>query len=103
LRKFKFTLDEIYFDKTDNLSLKTDPKSLWAQHHPEFFPVDVNRADYEQLMRVPGIGPVGAQRIVKARRESRIKGVEELSSLGIHARVAGPYLKLPLKKIPSLI
>jgi len=103
LRKYKFTLDEIYFDKTDNLSLKTDPKSLWAQHHPEFFPVDVNRADYEQLMRVPGIGPVGARRIVKARRESSIKGVEELSSLGIRAQVAGPYLKLPMKKLPLLL
>lgn len=95
LRKYKFNLDEIYFDKTDNLSLKTDPKSLWAQHHPEFFPVDVNRADYEQLLRIPGVGPVGARRIIKARRESRIHSLENLAALGVRVRTADDFIKLP--------
>ncbi|MCK4627624.1 MAG: radical SAM protein [Sedimentisphaerales bacterium] len=96
LRKYKFSREDIYFDDNGNLSLESDPKMVWARLHPEFFPVDVNRADYEQLLRVPGIGPIGAKRIVRDRRQGRIRTLKDLSSLGVRARVAGEYLALPV-------
>jgi predicted DNA-binding helix-hairpin-helix protein len=98
LRKYIFELEDISFDQTGNLDLKTDPKSLWAQNHPDFFPINVNRADYEELLRVPGIGPIGAKRILTARRRGRIHTLTDLSHLGIRTRIAGKYLDLPPQK-----
>jgi predicted DNA-binding helix-hairpin-helix protein len=95
LRKYKFSFEEICFDADNNLSLQSDPKLIWANHHPEFFPVDPNRADYEQLLRVPGIGPVGARRIVKARSQQRIRRLDDLKTLAIRANIAAKYLILP--------
>jgi predicted DNA-binding helix-hairpin-helix protein len=95
LRKYKFSFEEICFDADNNLSLQSDPKLIWANHHPEFFPVDPNRADYEQLLRVPGIGPVGAKRIVKARSQQRIRRLDDLKTLAIRANIAAKYLILP--------
>ena len=94
LRKYKFSREDIYFDDNGNLSLDSDPKMVWAQRHPEFFPLDVNRADYEQLLRVPGIGPVGAKRILTGRRQGRIRTVGDLLRFGVRAGVAGEYLTL---------
>ena len=96
LRKYKFSREDIYFDDKGNLSLESDPKLVWAKRHPEFFPLDVNSADYEQLLRVPGIGPIGAKRIVRDRRQGRIRTFRDLSSLGVRAGVAGKYLALPV-------
>ena len=56
LRFYQFKVEEIVDDAYPNLDLEVDPKLAWALRHPEQFPVDVNRADYEMLMRVPGIG-----------------------------------------------
>jgi len=92
LRKYGFAVNEISFDKNNNLSLARDPKRIWADHHPEFFPVDVNRAERGQLLRVPGIGPVGARRIIAARREHRIGSVDDLKSLGVRSGAARAYL-----------
>ena len=94
LRKYKFSRDDIYFDLHGNLSLQQDPKRLWADRHPEVFPVSVNRADRYQLLRVPGIGPLGATRIINARRQQRIRDLDDLKKLGIRSRTAQPYLAL---------
>lgn len=95
LRKYKFSREDIYFDDKGNLSLESDPKLVWAKRYPEFFPLDVNSADYEQLLRVPGIGPIGAKRIVRGRRQGRIRTFKDLASLCVRAGVAGKYLALP--------
>ena len=61
LRKYGFSADEIVLDELGNLPLDADPKQTWASRHPEFFPVEVNKAPLEDLLRVPGLGPVSAR------------------------------------------
>jgi len=94
LRKYGFSRDEIVFGPGGSLSPQLDPKRVWAERHPEFFPVDVSRAERWQLLRVPGIGPVGADRIVQARRAGRIDSIESLSRLGVKTSVAERFVTL---------
>jgi putative DNA modification/repair radical SAM protein len=68
LRQYHFAAEEILDDDNPDLNPYLDPKCNWALRHPEFFPVDVNRAGLEALLRVPGIGPRSARRIVAQRR-----------------------------------
>jgi predicted DNA-binding helix-hairpin-helix protein len=92
MRKYDFAREDITFDTNGNLSLTDDPKLIWAKRHPEFFPVNINRADRRELLRVPGIGPIGANRILKARRQSRIRDIDELKSFRIRTKTAKPYV-----------
>jgi len=78
MRQYRFTADEISFDAQGALSLDTDPKMVWAERHPERFPVDINRADKFELLRVPGIGPQSAKKIIALRGEGRIHHVDDL-------------------------
>ncbi len=71
LRFYGFTADEI-LDENENLSEEYDPKCGWAIRHPEFFPVEVNTAPPEILLRVPGIGFKSAYKIVQARKFARL-------------------------------
>lgn len=82
LRYYHFEADEILDDANPNFDPCLDPKCNWAIHHLEQFPVDVNRAEPEQLLRVPGIGPKSAKRIVTARRTGTL-GLEELKRIGV--------------------
>jgi len=93
-RRYKFSREDIFFDEKGNLPLGSDPKLVWAQYHPEFYPVNVNRSDPWQLLRVPGIGPVGAKRILSARRQMRINRWTDLNQLGIRLKQAKSYLTL---------
>ena len=68
LRFYHFKVEEIVDDLHTNLDLEVDPKLAWALRHPEAFPVDINTADYEQLLRVPGLGTKSAWLIVNSRR-----------------------------------
>ncbi len=77
-RKYGFTYDDMFFGNDGNLDLSRDPKQRWADEHPEFYPVSVKRATKSQLLRVPGIGPAYAQRILEQRRWSSIYSVEDL-------------------------
>jgi predicted DNA-binding helix-hairpin-helix protein len=61
----------VLLNKSD-LDLEVDPKLAWALRHPEQFPVDVNRAEYERILRVPGIGVKSARLIVCSRRFGRL-------------------------------
>lgn len=81
LRFYQFKVDEIVDDQTPNLDLDIDPKLAWALRHPEFFPVNIQTADYEAILRVPGIGVKSARLIVASRRFSRI-GFYELKKMG---------------------
>lgn len=69
IRKYKWDAKDILFDAGGNLSLATDPKQLWADKHPECFPVRLQSADREMLLRVPGLGPTTVQRILAARED----------------------------------
>lgn len=68
LRYYHFTADEILDEDNPNFDPNLDPKCGWALRHMEFFPVEINQADYEALLRVPGIGVTSAKRILTARR-----------------------------------
>ena len=82
LRFYGFNASEILDPNNQTLSLAVDPKCNWAINHLGYFPVEVNRADYEKLLRVPGIGMTSAKRIVSARRTSALS-FDDLKKLGV--------------------
>lgn len=82
LRYYKFEANELLNEKNSNFNIFLDPKCNWALNHLEYFPVEVNRASYDVLLRVPGIGYKSAGRIVKARRFGSL-GFEDLRKMGV--------------------
>jgi predicted DNA-binding helix-hairpin-helix protein len=92
MRKYGFTESDIFFGQDGNLSLAQDPKEMWAQRHPEAFPVNVNRASRWELLRVPGLGPVTVKRIIQGRRQQRIRRIEDVGKVGVRLRKASEYL-----------
>ena len=104
LRYYRFTVDELVDDASPDLDMEIDPKLAWALKHPEFFPVDIRTADYEMLLRVPGIGVKSAKMIVMSRRFSRI-GFYELKKMGAVMKKARYFItcnELPDKTIHEL-
>ena len=101
LRFYGFTAREILDDGHPNLDGLLDPKSDWALRHPEFFPVDVNRADYEAILRVPGVGVRGAKRIVTARRYGPLS-FEGVKRLGIVMKRAQYFITCSGRMLPGL-
>ena len=91
LRFYGFRAEELLDEKTPSFDPRLDPKCCWALRHPEFFPVEVNRADYEALLRVPGLGVVSARRILTARRSGPLR-VENLPKLGVVMKRAQYFL-----------
>jgi predicted DNA-binding helix-hairpin-helix protein len=94
LRDYGFRFEELAFDASGNLSLDDDPKTAWALAHPEHFPLEVTRASLELLMRVPGIGPLAARRLVTARRAAILRFAADLRGLGVDVARAGWFLTL---------
>jgi predicted DNA-binding helix-hairpin-helix protein len=82
MRQYQFQAEEILSEDMPNFNPFLDPKCNWAINHMERFPVDVNKAPLETLLRVPGIGPVSAKRIVAARRSCALT-LEGLKRLGV--------------------
>jgi predicted DNA-binding helix-hairpin-helix protein len=82
MRFYEFQAHEIVDDTQPDLDLDVDPKMGWALRHPEFFPIDVNVAPYEMILRVPGIGVKSAQLIVASRRYGRLNSVQ-LKKMGV--------------------
>ncbi len=94
LRVYRFSPDEaaLALDKNGNLSLGKNPKVTIAQQQPWLFPVDLNKAGYEELLRVPGIGPTSAKRIIETRREHSIDSLQQLKKMRITTNVAFPFI-----------
>ncbi|MBP7052075.1 MAG: radical SAM protein [Phycisphaerae bacterium] len=92
MRKYGFTDVDIPCDDRGYLSLEIDPKEAWAARHPEFFPVHVNRASRLELLRVPGLGPVTANRILELRRTQRVQGLDEIGRVGARLEKARQYV-----------
>ncbi|WP_371829262.1 putative DNA modification/repair radical SAM protein [Natranaerovirga hydrolytica] len=82
LRFYKFEADELLNANQPNFDLEVDPKMMWALNHIQHFPIEINQASYEELLRVPGIGTKSAYRIINQRRCSRIR-VEDLQKIGV--------------------
>ena len=91
LRFYHFRAEELLDEAAPNLDPRLDPKCTWALRHLEFFPVEVNRADYEALLRVPGVGVRSARRILAARRVGPLT-FEGLKRLGVVLKRAQYFL-----------
>ncbi len=91
MRFYHFKVDEIVDDKHTHLDLDVDPKLGWALRHPEFFPVDINSASYEDILRVPGIGVKSAVLIVNSRRFNRITSYH-LKKMGVVMKKAKYFI-----------
>jgi predicted DNA-binding helix-hairpin-helix protein len=94
LRYYNFAVEELPFDGDGQLSRQVDPKQAWAQAHPERFPIEVNRAPLDDLLRIPGIGPLSARAILQARRQAQLSSLGDLRRLGARADQAAPYVLL---------
>jgi predicted DNA-binding helix-hairpin-helix protein len=94
LRVYRFPPQEVNLaiGKDGNLSLSKDPKLMIAQKQPWLFPVDVNTARYEELLRVPGIGPVSAKRIIETREDHTITSVSQLKKMKVLVQWALPFM-----------
>jgi predicted DNA-binding helix-hairpin-helix protein len=101
LRDYGFAADEVVYGPAGNLPLAVDPKVAWALSHPERFPVEVTRADHAELLRVPGIGPVSARRIVAERAGTTPRGLADLRRLGVATERAGGFLTLRGRRLQT--
>ncbi|MBQ9460104.1 MAG: putative DNA modification/repair radical SAM protein [Oscillospiraceae bacterium] len=91
LRFYGFRASELLDESQSDFDPRLDPKCCWALRHPEFFPIEVNRADYEALLRVPGVGVVSARRILTARRAGALCA-DDLRKLGVVMKRAQYFL-----------
>lgn len=94
LRFYGFAVDEIVDEQHPDLDLEIDPKLSYALRNPEKFPVDINRADYELILRVPGIGVKSAKKIVSSRRHHYLH-VEHLQKMGVVLKRARYFIHCP--------
>ena len=94
LRRYGYTRDELVFDGAGNLPLSYDPKVAWALSRRDLFPLDIARASYAELLRVPGLGPIVAKRIVHERRKTAIRGLSDLRRMGAVVSRAAGFLTL---------
>jgi predicted DNA-binding helix-hairpin-helix protein len=94
LRQYGFHFAELAFEPDGNLPLDVDPKTAWARAHPERSPLEVMRAPYEELVRVPGVGPATARRLVEERRRTVLRGPADLGRAGVDTVRAAFYLSL---------
>ena len=93
MRFYGFDRQELTTEELPNLSLKIDPKLAWALRHPEFFPVDVQHAPREHLLRVPGFGRTTVNRILRARRHHRLS-LDDLSKLRARVSLASAFITI---------
>jgi predicted DNA-binding helix-hairpin-helix protein len=94
LTDYGFGTDEVQYQSSGNLPLSVDPKCAWALAHPERFPVEVRTASYEELVRVPGVGPIAARRLVQRRNGLLLRGLRDLRALGVVTTRAAGFLTL---------
>lgn len=91
LRFYGFEVDELFTAEAPNLDTRFDPKLAWALRHLELFPVDINRAEREMLLRVPGLGVRSVNKILRARRQRHLR-LEDLLTMKISLKKAGSFL-----------
>lgn len=91
LRFYGFRAEELLDEQHPDFNPLVDPKCSWALAHLDFFPVEVNTADYEALLRVPGIGVTSARRILTARRAGKLR-IEDLRKMGVVMKRAQYFL-----------
>lgn len=101
MRFYQFNVREIVDDANPNLDLNIDPKLGWALRNPHFFPIDINKAPYELILRVPGIGIKSAKLIVVSRRYGKLTS-SQLKKIGVVMKRAQYFIvcrELPMNTI----
>lgn len=91
LRFYGFTVSELFKDREENLDPDLDPKVTWALRNLDMFPIEVNTASYEELIRIPGIGAVSAGRIIRQRRAAAVS-LEDMKKIGVVMKRAKYFL-----------
>jgi len=94
LRDYGFELRDLAFNPSGHLPLAADPKLAWAQTHLRSSPLEVNRAERHELLRVPGIGLKGVEAILSARRQGALRSLRDLQAIGVLASRAAPFVLL---------
>ena len=100
IRDYGFSFAELPFDEHGLLPRDKTPKQAWAERHLAE-PIEVNRASRRSLLKIPGIGPKSADRIIEARRQTRLRDLSQLQALGVTAAWAAPYVLLDGRRAPE--
>ncbi len=93
VRRYGFCSEDLIFDNNANLRLDKDPKEVWADSHPDFYPVRINTSDREALLRVPGLGPKTVDILLKERCRRKINSLEDLGIKGRRLEKARQYVR----------
>lgn len=99
LRDYGFQATEFIFDQSGKLALDADPKTIWANEKLIHSPLEINAATFQDLLRIPGIGPKRATLIISYRKRNRIKTMGDLTRLGISCTKTGSYILVNGKKL----
>lgn len=94
MRCYRFSPWDIPLDSDGFLAETADPKTLWAQQHPQFYPINLNQADYWNLLKIPGLGPTSAKKIIDLRKQRKILKLRELKRKRIQLRKMSDYVCL---------
>lgn len=92
MRFYQFEHEEIATKTDGNLNLDFDPKMMTAIKNASLFPLEINRAPFKMLLRIPGVGPTAARRIYRVRKEHRLTDINELKNLGVVTKRAKPFI-----------
>ncbi len=92
LRDYGFGLEELPFNREGHLPLDVDPKFAWAQQNLSGNPAEINRMDRQSLLRVPGIGPKSAMKIMASRRKDKLTHPDQLQAFGVNLKRAAPFI-----------
>ena len=101
LRAYGFRVDEVVFEPGGNLPLAVDPKTAWALAHPERYPVEIRTASRDELLRVPGVGPTSARRILAERGGTSFRSLGDLRKLGVVTSRAAGFVTLGGRRLQS--
>jgi predicted DNA-binding helix-hairpin-helix protein len=94
IRDYGFTYEELNYTSDGNLIAEVDPKKAWAEQNLRHCPLEINSSSKEELLRIPGIGPKNADKIIRNRRVSMIRDISGLEKLGINAQKARDFILL---------
>jgi predicted DNA-binding helix-hairpin-helix protein len=100
LRDYGFSAGELPFDEQGLLPRDKTPKQAWAERHLRE-PIEINRASRATLLKIPGIGPRSADRIIQARREMKLRDMAQLKALGVTVSWSVPYILLDGRRAPE--
>lgn len=102
LRKYDFEFEDLVFEDDGQLAENLDPKLAMALTNVAKFPLEINKAPYQELLEIPGIGPVSAKRIVSGRQNFSIKNLNQLKNMGVVTKRAAPFITIRGKKVGDI-